>query len=145
MTAATTPITSTSITDVQAQGIDTRIIATRNERHFCKCARCKQATTIDFEVVVWEFAFTASNGRVVWEPRVTYYRFDLEGKTEVRSTYIATCPRCGAARPSRKQLKNIAHSAHHVCNDKCQKATSDTCECSCGGLGHGIKNKIGLF
>lgn len=138
---ATTPITSTSITEVQNAGIDTNVIVTRNERHFCKCTACKQASTIDFEIVVWEFAFIGAYGQTVWEPRTTSY---LDGK-EVRNTYIATCPRCGAVKPVSKRLKKVVYDPGHVCTDSCQKATSDNCTCSCKGENHGVKNKIGLL
>lgn len=148
MSAATTPITSTSIAEVQSLGIDTSIITTRTERHFCKCAVCKQATTVDFEVVVWEFAFVAVFGDVVWEPRTTYYRLESDGsKTEVKSTYIVQCPRCGALSPKNSYLKahKVKYDPSHACTDSCQKATSDNCTCSCNAANHGIKNKIGLF
>lgn len=144
MAVATERITSTSISEVQAKGIDTNVITERTERHFCKCKACKEATAIDFKVVVWEFAWLGSNDRIIWEPRLTTYTED--GK-EVKSTYIANCPRCGAEKPANSELKSskIKHDPSHVCDDRCQKATSDNCTCSCAGHNHGAKNKVGLF
>lgn len=147
MAVATTPVTSTSLAEVNAQGIDTRIIAERTERHFCKCAVCKQSTTIDFEVVVWEFAHEhyLYPGQVAWEPRTTYYRINSDGtKAEVKNAYIAACPRCGALKPRNTMLnaRKVKYDAHHACTDSCQKATSDNCSCSCSGKNHGKKNKV---
>jgi hypothetical protein len=144
MAVATKPVTSTSITEVNAAGIDTQILNERTERHFCKCASCKQASAIDFKIVIWEFAFIGARGQIVWEPRTTSYN---EAGEEVRNTYIATCPKCGAAKPANSELKasKIKYDPNHVCTDSCQKATSDHCTCSCKGENHGIKNKVGLF
>lgn len=115
-----------------------KIDATRTERHFCKCYACKQSTTIDFEVICWSFPwFNANIGRTVWEPRTEYL---INGK-HIKNTYIAECPRCGASTVKRSRLKVKKLSVNHVCDDRCQKATSETCECSCNGLNHGIKNK----
>jgi hypothetical protein len=114
---------------------------TRVERCFCKCYVCKEATTIDFEVRGWRFPwFNSSLDRTILEPRVDYFR---DG-AHVKSTYIAECPRCGAPaeRLKRSRLKTKKHSEKHECDDRCQRATSEKCECSCEGFGHGIKNKL---
>lgn len=134
---ATTPISSTSLEEVKAMGIDTRIIAERDERHFCTCGVCKQKSTVDFHIVVWEFAFQSPRVGIAWEPRVSTFK---DGK-EVRNTYIAACPLCGAAKPARAMLKKTSFKAGHVCDDRCQCAVSEICICSCGGKNHGIKNK----
>jgi hypothetical protein len=120
---------------------DKKIDFTRIERHFCKCYACKQSTTVDFEVVGWSFWWY--NGDMwVEEPRVEYYRLEGENKIHVKSMYIAKCPRCSAPaeRMKRSRLKTKKLSVKHVCDDRCQKATSEKCECSCNGLQHGIKN-----
>lgn len=31
----------------------------------------------------------------------------------------------------------------HVCDARCENATGNTCECSCGGMNHGINRAIG--
>ena len=119
-----------------------RIDATRIERRFCKCNRCKEATTVDFEIVCWSFPFHSNYlGKTVWEPRTETFRLDGESKVSVRGTYIIECPRCGALHPNNTRLKSTKLVEGHVCNDKCQKATSETCNCSCNGAQHGIKNK----
>lgn len=118
---------------------DKKIDATRTERHFCKCYNCKESTTVDFEVICWSFPwFNTQQERTIWEPRVDYFRNGVH----VKNTYIAECPRCGAATVKRSKLKTKKHSEKHVCDDHCQKATSETCECSCNGLHHGIKNVL---
>jgi hypothetical protein len=120
-----------------------RIDANRVERHFCKCYACKEATTVDFEVIVWSFPWFNKNvQRTVWEPRVEYYRLDGENKVSVNNPYIAECPRCNAPKPKNTRLKSKRLVIGHECNDKCQKATCETCNCSCDGKGHGIKNRL---
>jgi hypothetical protein len=120
-----------------------RIDATRIERHFCKCYACGAATTVDFEVVCWSFPwFNSQAEKTIWEPRTEYFQLDGESKAPVKSTYIAVCPRCGGAKPKNTRLKSTKLVEGHVCNDKCQKATSETCNCSCNGAQHGIKNKL---
>ena len=116
-----------------------KIDVTRVERHYCKCYSCKESSTIDFEVICWSFPwFNSQQERTIWEPRVDYFR----NGEYVKSTYIPECPRCGAPTVKRSKLKSKKHSEKHVCDDKCQKATSETCECSCGGHNHGIKNVL---
>ena len=126
------------------------IITTRIERHFCKCSACKQASTIDFFVTVYEFSFFSPMfNSIVWEPRAAYYTIDAQGNPneEVKNTSIAACPRCGALKPKNSELKasKVKYDPTHACTDSCQKATSDNCTCSCKGEGHGILNKVGLF
>lgn len=129
-----------SIEEAAEKGVMTHMLTERTERHFCQCYACKQKTTIDFEVQVWEFAwYNARTGQIVWEPRTTY---TLDGKA-VKSTYIAQCPRCGADKPKRARLNphKVQHDPNHVCDNRCQSATSDNCTCSCNGANHGIKHR----
>ena len=143
----TSAITYTSESAAYPRQIN--IITTRTERHFCRCAACKQASTIDFFVVAYEFSFFSPLlDSIVWEPRLAVYTIAEDGMPdeEVKSTYIAQCPRCGAPKPKNSELKahKVKYDPHQACTDSCQKATSDNCTCSCNAANHGIKNKVGL-
>jgi hypothetical protein len=53
------------------------------------------------------------------------------------------CPHCGAAprQVKRVPLRRITVSHTHPCDDRCKRAVSDTCTCSCGGANHGVDHR----
>lgn len=45
----------------------------------------------------------------------------------------------GELLPVTRSVKIKAVSSRHVCDSKCTSASGHECECSCGGINHGIK------
>lgn len=134
-----------TLKEAAEKNVETNILADRIERHYCTCYACKEVTTIDFHVIIWEFKWWNNQMKKnVWEPRQSIYRIHSDGETAVKNTYIAVCPRCGAGKPKNSELKasKCKTNKNHVCDDKCQTAHSDSCTCACGGKNHGIKNKV---
>lgn len=122
-----------------------KVVASCIQRVFWICAHCRRKETIDYQADTVESLSQVGSKvqRVILWREVDGQKMRAFASYKIDGDSLRYCPSCGHRNWKTRFLKNIVIKHERPCNACCERATSETCECSCGGKNHGIAHRYG--
>lgn len=121
------------------------VISSTIQRVFWVCQACKYRETIDYRADTMESVSQVGTKvqRVILWREVDGRQVRAFASYKIPGDSLRYCPSCGRRNWETRFLRRITVKSDRPCNASCEGATSETCECSCGGKNHGIAHRHG--